>query len=548
VLVGAERSRDYGVRAGRGLLALIAMLAGTAAFAPGAAAETSQLKCPASVGALRLAYSMGPEEAQGYRTLECRFGSSYDQGDTYLLVGWYVSGDMVRPGLCGTPEETSDVPSTNGGPTLASKTHRAFVLIGELLLTEKAATAAGARAAASTLLAQAESEAQLCPDPTGATADITPALPVVTNPGPTTTPNGNSGWNPIKALAAAGGVGLLGGSAAAAVRIRRRPRTSPTAVPTSQIVVDGSDAISILRHQGWLEPVTRPDGSVGWKPKGDLDQFVSFDHGAWQPAFISGLATSGGAHVGNLVGLAFTPGADGLIDSVTFVASVAPPAGPMPSPLAPAATSPTTGTGPDPGSRMLLDPSGGFTGTATSDFDTIMEPLVTHGRVRVPLASGLTPSPVHSAPAPAALVHAVPPPAAGPFGALLNPAGGSLAIGGADLPHVAPGWIAADGTISHGPFAGMHPVVNFGDGNIELRVPPYHATAQLHARGGRIVVDEPSVKGPLADFLDTGDIRAQAQKFLDASLNNPLAARGLHVNGAQINAGGIHITTAPVGQ
>ena len=88
--------------------------------------------------------------------------------------------------------------------------------------------------------------------------------------------------------------------------------------------------------------------------------------------------------------------------------------------------------------------------------------------------------------------------------------------------------------------------MTFGDGTISVLVAPYRATAQLSSRDGRIVVSEPTLNGPGADFVDTNDIRTRTQAYLDQTLNGPAAGHGLHITNVTVTHDGIRISTGPV--
>jgi hypothetical protein len=554
----ARASRTPLTITARAALACLGAIASVAGWSAPARAAASTLSCPKTLDKWKIVKAEGPDDASGWRTLDCEYHAVYDHSASYLLVTWSVSGDSIPRNACGTKEAPSNVPSVGGGETLASQKRRAAVLIGWQLLDESPAMEAAARGHAATLLARAEAEAQPCPSAKDAKPTPTAASPADTAPGTTDTPQSSSGWDPIKALSFVGGIGALGAGATALVRRRpRRPARSDGA-PAPGTIVDGPAAIAMLHGQGWISPVTRGDGSIGWKPTGDLAQYVSFDHGGWQPAFSAGTTTPAGDAVQQLVGVAFTPGPDGLIDTITVVASSPPPAPPpapipdaaLPSPAVPAATPPMRASV-DPGSKMLLERSGDFL-DFEGDAGALALPFALPGIVDTlagvpPTASQDVPAVAASKPAPSP-APPLPAPAAtpsGPFAPLLGRTGGSLAIGATDLHRVAPNWISADGAIAVGPFAGVHPTVTLGPGTIELSVTPYHATAQLIERNGRIFVTEPSVKGPMADFLDTKDIRETVQAHLDHALNGPIAAHGLHVTGTTVAPDGIHITTGP---
>jgi len=508
--------------------------------------------------------------ADGLHELDCVYRDPTNGDEVDEQADWNVRADpgftVQYPGWCDwTPNATS----------LKSTSHDAVVDYSGAV--DAGADPTAARQVAASLLAQIEPFAMSCPWPpfTG------PASPPQAT-GATTAPastSGQSRYDPIGGLAAgahatqrtpdstadardrssgSGGTDPITGLAAAAAAlvgvagtawgvnalIARRGGTaaSTPATDAPHAIYDGPVAIDLLVNQGWLTPITRTDGSVGYRPTGDLAQYVSFDHGGWQPGFASGTTAPDGSTVARLAGIAYTPSTDGLIDSITIVATSPPSPTPavattataMPSPLAPAAT--TTERNTDLGSQMLLDPTGEFI-----DADQIGQLTVALAQrgLLVPPTAGSPRSSAQSATQPTAA-------ASSPFAALLRPSGGSLTISAADLPSVAPTWIAPDGTITNPAYAGITPTVTFRDGTISVRVTPYSATAQLVTRDGRIFVTEPTLHGPLADFVDTNNLRTLAQTYLDQTLNGPTAAHGLHITNVGVTPDGIHITTGPV--
>jgi hypothetical protein len=198
---------------------------------------------------------------------------------------------------------------------------------------------------------------------------------------------------------------------------------------------------------------------------------------------------------------------------------------------------------------MLLDRGGNFLDPETADWEYMAMPLALRAMaveaIEEVLASVPAPLSIPAPPAPPA------PPAirapTGPFAALLGPSGGSLTIGAAHLLQIAPDRIAADGSIREGVYEGKKPTFAIGDTTINVNLRPYRGSVELHARGGRIVVDPPDVEGPMAEFIvDPAKVQTIAQGYLDASFNGPITARGLHVAGVQLTPDGVRITTVPV--
>jgi hypothetical protein len=500
--------------------------------------------CPAAIGQYQLEPgSQVTSNPDGLHALNCRYedANGMELAEDAL---WTVAADpglnIQHPGFCNM-EQFSD--------TLNSTTNSASVNYQSAIVDDS--DHAQARRVAYELMAQIEPLGLSC----SPSAAASPA------PGSTATPplteKDDNNFAPIVGLS----TGAVGLATTVLVRkgIRKRRGDGPGPAPTTSAIYDGNDATTLLVEQGWLEPVARPDGSTGWRPLGDLTRFLNFDHGPWQPPFAPGTIGPDGNALHQLTGVAMTPAADGTLDSVTVVTSVGPPT-PVPpiaapsapvdvavaSPMAPAAAPSTPALGSDPGSQMLLDLSGNFLDWDTDDCEGMAVPLALRAMaleaIEEVLASVPAPLIIPAPPAPPAI-----PAPTGPFAALLGPSGGSLTIGAADLAQLAPDRIAADGTIREGVYEGKKPTFAIGDTTINVNLSPYRGSVELHARGGRIVVDPPDVEGPMAEFMvDPVKVQTIAQGYLDASFNGPINARGLHVAGVQLTPDGVRITTTPV--
>jgi len=513
--------------------------------------------------------------SDGLHELDCVYRDPATGYEVDELADWNVRADpgftVQYPGWCDwTPNATS----------LKSTSSDAVVDFGGAV--DAGADPTAARQVAASLLAQIEPLAMSCPWPPlagpaspshaagGTTApastsghgpyDPIAGLAAGTHPTQTTpaagadsSSSGSDGTDPITGLAI--GATALAGAAAAVVGVStligRRASTrasAPTTEPGAAIY-DGPPAIDMLVNQGWMTPVTRIDGTVGYRPTGDLHQYLAYDHGGWQPDFAAGTTGPDGSPVGQLAGVAYTPGTDGLIDSITIVATNPPtpaPAPSLPSPLAPAAT--TTETATDLGSQMLLDPTGEFMDFESGPYGQMTIPFALRALVySIPEPAPASPVPASSsALTPSTPTASTGPAVPSPFAALLTPSGGSITIIAADLPQVAPKWIAPDGTITTEPFAGIRPALTFSDGIINVRVGPYNASAQLTGSAGRLFVSQPTIDGPMAHLVDTKNIRTLAQTYLDQTLNGPTAAHGLHITNVATTPDGIQLATAPI--
>lgn len=87
--------------------------------------------------------------------------------------------------------------------------------------------------------------------------------------------------------------------------------------PPADKLFSGQEALDLLHSAGMIEPVLNAAGQpVGYRPLGDLQQML--DAGSpWQPAFANPVATPDGGTATHLSGVAFQPGPDGTISSIT---------------------------------------------------------------------------------------------------------------------------------------------------------------------------------------------------------------------------------------
>jgi hypothetical protein len=548
-----------------GMLAAFGVVIGLGRPAPAYAGYASggvraPLSCPPALGGRPLTRSTrGSKDGDTLVTLGCVYG-----GPNHLASEVWVVDIFLATPASPAGDDTQYLKYSCGGvpadPTqyVVSANHLAYIWFVTTTPSSRFV-----RDAAAFLVSQVAAHAKSCPPSSSVPArssrsHVSKAATAPASAGTAARSSGSGGFDPIAGLAAgAVAVAALAGTALGVNVMRKRSTGTTASTRTSDVpnaIYDGPPAIGMLVNQGWLTPVARPDGTVGYRPTGDLRQYLAYDHGGWQPGFAAGTTGPDGSNVGELAGVAYTPSTDGLIDSITIVATnpplPPPPAAPapsMPSLLAPAAT--TTPTRTDLGSQMALDPTGEFLDFETGHYDPITIPLLLRPYVEShPAPAPPLPAPVPAPPTPpvAATAPSAPVVAPSPFAALLTPSGGSLSISAADLPRVAPTWIGPDSTITSSSFAGIRPTVTFGDGTISVLVAPYRATAQLSSRDGRIVVSEPTLNGPGADFVDTNDIRTRTQAYLDQTLNGPAAGHGLHITNVTVTHDGIRISTGPV--
>jgi hypothetical protein len=132
------------------------------------------------------------------------------------------------------------------------------------------------------------------------------------------------------------GVGLVGGGLLAAVGGMLLGRSgnggggdAPTPVPLEDRVIDGPEAIKALQKEGLLETVTRPDGTIGYRPIGDLAQF---DHLPQTRVPLRNQPIVDGEQLHDVGALAYHERPDGTFDSATIVAGVQPATPPPPQP------------------------------------------------------------------------------------------------------------------------------------------------------------------------------------------------------------------------
>jgi hypothetical protein len=122
------------------------------------------------------------------------------------------------------------------------------------------------------------------------------------------------------------------------------------AAATTDLVIDGPEAVAILEHAGLIERVTRPDGTVGCRPIGDL---VQFDKHAQTRLPFAGRLVTGGAQIADLGGLAYEERPDGTFDAPTIIVGTRPVA-PRVDALPVAAPSPPS-TEPSPAGPSAAD-------------------------------------------------------------------------------------------------------------------------------------------------------------------------------------------------
>ena len=150
----------------------------------------------------------------------------------------------------------------------------------------------------------------------------------------------SSGTNTPAAVALLGG-GLLVtvGGVLVGIRGDRKPPKVAEPPPADGRVVSGTDAIKVLLQSGLVQPVTRPDGTSGYAPVGDL---VQFDHNPQWHVPLTGQSIVNGEQFHDLGVLAYNERPDGTFDTATIVVGVQPAAPPPGTPAPTAAVSPPT--------------------------------------------------------------------------------------------------------------------------------------------------------------------------------------------------------------
>jgi hypothetical protein len=476
-------------------------------------ASAAEPTCPDVGGALRRDSTRDHRETKpdGTELWACGYALTDDHsgmtGGRTILAMWTPSTDRSGPPLLCAHTE-----GTLFDATKAVEVHYTFA--GNNLPEF--------RQVAQSLLSSIEPVAASCPSSAAVTSGT---------PGQVSAPARGShsgGFDPILGLAA-GGVALAGaGTLGVRQLTRKRPGAAPpTPADVPSAIYDGQPATDLLVRQGWLAPVTRPDGSIGYQPLGDLEQFLDHDHGPWQPSFSPGTVGPDGNSVHELVGVALTPGADGMLDSVTVVTSVGNPA-PAPAP-APPASQPT-----ESGAMGLLAIDEIIDSASWKPSAWELQQI--HDQF-----AAMTPSP------------GVPPPSVptSPLESLLR-SGGEAVITPDAIPRLVPQWFAPDGSLSvHGTFVdallnGEHPKVHIDGGALDVKVAMHHARATFEARDGRVVAHLQSLEGPLGiSVIEPDDLQEGLQHYLDTHLNGPAAANGLRVTDVHLADGAVHITTTP---
>ena len=309
-----------------GLLAAFGATAPAASAAPAPA----EVQCPAQAGTSTLSDgSARPVAAQQAEVVTCRYGT---EGDAVIQVT-YGARNGTFPIGCHKLDQRTDLTVGSGfdptgalqgdhfGGTIDDPDHA----LSTTWMTTHAADANATKAAALELAGHLAPLARGCGAPTSTRAS-----------GGT-----SSGTNTPAAIALLGG-GLLvtAGGVLLGVRGGRAPAT-PVAEPSppDDRIVSGRDAINVLLQAGLVQPVTRPDGTTGYKPVGDLAQF---DHNPqWRPK-LTGQPIVDGEQFHDIGALAYNEHPDGTFDTATIVVGVqrATPPPPVPAASAPVPVDP----------------------------------------------------------------------------------------------------------------------------------------------------------------------------------------------------------------
>ena len=146
-----------------------------------------------------------------------------------------------------------------------------------------------------------------------------------------------AGIPPLAIAALVLGIVAIGVGVVTWGRVGRRP----TEEPQDRQLYRGPIALAILHTAGWIQQVPREDGSVGYRARDGLEEFLESDPpGRVLPP---GMAAPDGDVLSRLDGVAFEELPDGTFDSVSILVGQSPseeedrdPFTPVPRPMMPA--------------------------------------------------------------------------------------------------------------------------------------------------------------------------------------------------------------------
>lgn len=331
--------------------------------------------------------------------------------------------------------------------------------------------------------------------------------------------------------------------------------------PPADKLFSGQEALDLLHNAGLIETVLDAAGRpIGYRPLGDLQHMLD-SASPWQPRFDSPVATPDGGTATHLSGVAFQPGPDGTISSITV--AVRPGGAAASNGAAPPAPQPSAELSQPPGVPLadqlymagmqavakgvpldaLLNPPARPPGPSLADNVYLASMENT--------AQAIDPDGPISALPPSTPTPSTRPPAdPGSLNRWLTTPG-SKTITPEDLHALAPNVIGKGGLVKGGLYNGGHVSATIGDGGVHVTVhpcdtsdsildialPDIEVNATLSANAGRVVVGIPG-HGP--DSV----IAKAVQKQLDG-LNTKLSQAGLGVDKLEVVKGAIKMEIGP---
>lgn len=360
----------------------------------------------------------------------------------------------------------------------------------------------------------------------------------------------------VAAVAAGAGSMLLGKGSVGGVPL----------APLADKLFSGQEALDLLSNASLIEPVLDAAGQpIGYRPLGDLQQMLDAAS-PWQPAFANPVPTPDGGTATHLSGVAFEPGPDGTISSITVAVrpGSAPTSNDAPAP--PSSPDPDQPPGASLGDQLwgaqmeavargvpidaVLNPPDRPPGPELADslyvssIETTAESINPDG----PITALLHPTPAAAAPA---STGPTPPP---DDPALLDrwlTAPGGKTITPKDLHALAPNLIGKGGTVKSGLYAGGQVSASIGDGSVNVTVhppdspdsvlgvvlPDLEVGGTLSAKAGRLVFD-------LAGHDPDPIVTKIVQRHLDG-LNGKLSRAGVGIDSLEIHEGAINLVVGP---
>jgi hypothetical protein len=537
--------------------------------------------CPATLGGLPLA-KQGSQLSRAdswFGEHGFSFYCEYEKNGDPTLGGMRLSAGVIWEENAISPEDfycggkggaISNVGS-NGEMIGALSIDRRAISIADQSTDEGGAHAIPIQPAvdlAAEMLPLAEARAAMCPGmseggssvTTGTTGAAGTTGDAGTQAEPADAGGSNGAGMPLVAgglvVAAAGAAGsmLLGKGGAGGVQV---------AMPPADKLFSGQEALDLLHTAGMIEPVLDAAGQpIGYRPQGDLQQMLD-SASPWQPAFANPVATPDGGTATHLSGVAFQPGPDGTISSITVAVrpggvarangATSPVPQPSPEPSQPPGASladqlyvagmqaVAKGIPLDAQLDLPARPSG--PSLADSVYVHAIETTVQHMDVDGPI-SAVT----HTAPPPPAAT--APPADPAQFDRWMTTAGDKT-ITANDLHALAPRSIGDGGVVKSGLYKGGRVSATIGDGVVNLTVhapdstdsildivlPNIEVSGKLSTISGRLVVD---IQGQTPDSV----IAKAVQKQLDG-LNAKLSQAGMGIERVNVVKGAIKIGISP---